>query len=193
MAKLDDYIIGQSDFNIISTNKLKINNIIPNCGVLIKKTLFYKVGWYDPHVIMSRVCDWDLWQRIINYTDIVYAPIIVAKEYGINREDSLGNTRIFNVNAVTEYKHHSKRLERLKLENIMEYEIDILPSNSSQCLNFYLVEILKHNHRKLLKKTKSISSQEGYIYILTNDSIPSIELAFDCLEQDIDKKICICP
>jgi len=184
-VKLGEFILGQANPKYISKASLLLVNTIPNPGVLIKKTLFEKVGWYDPHVIMARNNDWDLWKRILEYTDIVTIPTVVADEHGPFTLDSLGNTRVLNQDAVNEYSSMEGRVENLRLKNILEYKIDDLPSTCSLSLKFYLYEILKFNHRHLLNN----ENLEGYIYVACNCVIASVSLPFDALENDLAGRI----
>lgn len=68
-------------------------NSIPNGAVLCQRTFFDKYGLYDPHLILRRICDWDLWLRaLIQGAFIVSVPQPLGVEKGVNSTQSLGNT-----------------------------------------------------------------------------------------------------
>ena len=53
-------LLGDWDFNYAL---LKGGNKIPHCAVLHSRRLAGETGLYDPHILLRRVFDWDLWLR----------------------------------------------------------------------------------------------------------------------------------
>src|SRR5947209_16778807 len=39
-------------------------NVIPNCVTLVPRHVHETLGWLDPHILLKRNCDWDMWTRI---------------------------------------------------------------------------------------------------------------------------------
>lgn len=68
------------------------NNHIPNVGVMLRKDVIETVGWYDPHVLLSRFYDWDLWRRIAKHYRIGFIPQVIAEEFGASLDDAIGHT-----------------------------------------------------------------------------------------------------
>lgn len=71
--------------------KMKAANYIGNCGVMLSRRAVELVGWYDPHVVVKRTCDWDLWMRIgKKRLPIYHCDKVVGLEHGEGQADSLG-------------------------------------------------------------------------------------------------------
>lgn len=77
-------------FDTQNLSNLETTNCIANSSVIIKKEVFYKVGLYDPHILLARTCDWDLWRRISKHYTIYNIPILIGSEFGNTTKDSLG-------------------------------------------------------------------------------------------------------
>ena len=54
---------------------LSYHNFITNGSFLVPRTVLDDVGLYDPHVLATRLCDWDLWRRIHRRYPITLADI----------------------------------------------------------------------------------------------------------------------
>ncbi len=68
-------------------------NSIPNGAVLCQRSFFEHYGLYDPHLLLRRVCDWDLWLRSLRLgAQIITIPQVVGTEKGLKSAQSLGNT-----------------------------------------------------------------------------------------------------
>ena len=66
------------------------NNHIPNACVMLRRQAVERFGWYDPHVLMKRFCDWDLWLRIGSTRAPTFVAEVLAHEFGTGLPDSLG-------------------------------------------------------------------------------------------------------
>ena len=71
--------------------KLKIANFIANNAVLHSQSLIDTVGMYDPHLLMRRHCDHDLWLRMARLVQPTWCNEIVAS-VSIAEQHSLGTT-----------------------------------------------------------------------------------------------------
>ena len=81
----------------------KGNNHIANVATLVTRKAVEAVGWYDPHVILKRFCDWDLWTRIWKVFGCAFVDEITADEYGTGLADSLGNTHTLFPSVILKY------------------------------------------------------------------------------------------
>ncbi|PWT99203.1 MAG: hypothetical protein C5B53_05685 [Candidatus Melainabacteria bacterium] len=80
--------LGEYAFNLA---RLSEYNYLGHAGVILRRSTVDQVGWLDPHVLVKRTCDWDLWMRIGRKNlQIVHCPYLVAFENGVNQPDSLG-------------------------------------------------------------------------------------------------------
>jgi Glycosyl transferase family 2 len=78
-------------------------NVIPNVGVLLRRKVLETIGWYDPHVILKRLCDWDLWQRIAKRYPIEFVDEVLAIENGRRLPDSIGRRFSWDEALISRY------------------------------------------------------------------------------------------
>lgn len=112
----------------ITIEILLLINVIANGGVLCKRIFFEKYGLYDPHLIMRRVCDWDLWTRAVKLGAIIqHIKATVGIEHGPVSPVSLGNTVHLDFKLYTAYaiddRNLVKRVASLLPQTINEYDI----------------------------------------------------------------------
>lgn len=74
----------------VSAN-LWMENCIGESSVLLHREVLETVGLHDPHLSLTRICDWDLWLRITEQYEFVATGIIFTFEHGTTQLDSLGN------------------------------------------------------------------------------------------------------
>jgi glycosyltransferase involved in cell wall biosynthesis len=72
-----------------SAQELKIENCIGNSAALLRRSVVTDVGYYDPHVILKRASDWDLWLRVWNKYPTAFVSEVVVDEFGPQLADSL--------------------------------------------------------------------------------------------------------
>src|SRR5256885_2305075 len=72
-------------------------------SILAPRAILEDVGLFDPHVAAARLCDWDLWRRILKKYPIHRTPVFMGIEYGHTRADSLENTYPLFEEALQEY------------------------------------------------------------------------------------------
>src|SRR5262249_4901311 len=67
-------------------------NTIPNGGVLCRRAFFEKYGLYDPHILLRRICDWDLWLRAFTLgASFQHLDVGAATQHGLVSKNSMGN------------------------------------------------------------------------------------------------------
>lgn len=71
-------------------------NMIANGGVVLHREVIENVGLYDPHLSLTKTCDWDFWQRIVSQYEFHETGIFSGTEYGATQDDSLGNSISIN-------------------------------------------------------------------------------------------------
>jgi glycosyltransferase involved in cell wall biosynthesis len=96
------------------------DNFIPNVCVVLPRSTIERVGWYDPHVLLKRLCDWDLWHRISLAYEIGFVDEVLATEYGFGLAGSLGRTSDVERDLVMRYAA-TMRNERL-MPSKLSYE-----------------------------------------------------------------------
>jgi len=121
------------------------HNDIPNVGVLLPRSTIERFGWYDPHVLLKRLCDWDLWARIAQEAEIGFVDQVVAIEHGPRLPESLGRTNLLDSSLALRYSRTSRndRLQPEQLQHSDAFRRDILTditSDETRDLEYILFE-----------------------------------------------------
>lgn len=101
---------------------LLAKNHIQNGSIILAREVIETVGLYDPHMALTRLCDWDLWKRVFDEYEFFETGISAGKEQGVSLPDSLGNS--YKMNYWISAEREQSRDKKL-----------LLPSN------FHLIEI----------------------------------------------------
>jgi hypothetical protein len=72
--------------------QLRQSNSLSNSAVMVRRSVIDVVGCCDPHIILKRVCDWDLWLRIFRKFATHFVPEVLSDEFGPQLPDSLGRS-----------------------------------------------------------------------------------------------------
>jgi len=117
----------------IPHKQLLFYNFLANASFLVPRSILDDVGLYDPHIAASRLCDWDLWRRILRKYQINRVPILIGHEYGNTRDDSLGNTYPLIEESMQEY-FGADRNFALRSDNFPDLDVWQMPPCSSVLL-----------------------------------------------------------
>lgn len=102
-------------------------NSIPNVCALVPRASIERVGWYDPHVLLKRLCDWDLWLRIAREFDIGFVDRILATEHGVGLPGSLGRMHQANNELSVRYAHTQRNVrlapEKLEIADAFRHDL----------------------------------------------------------------------
>lgn len=110
---------------------LSYTNRIANGGVILARETIETVGLYDPHVALTRLCDWNLWKRISQKYEWFATGFLAGAEYGVLQKDSLGNSyNRFDHWTYAEREHFQER-EAFLPSNFGGIEIDEVTSDNS--------------------------------------------------------------
>ena len=92
MGERDYIVLG--DGEKFDTNYLLAKNYISTGSVVMHRSLFHdpKIGVYDPHVSLTRLCDWNLWKRLAQYYNFEATGILAGKEKRGTRSESLAKS-----------------------------------------------------------------------------------------------------
>jgi glycosyltransferase involved in cell wall biosynthesis len=100
-------------------------NEIANNSVLVARRLFELHGLYDPHVGMRRLCDWDLWLRLIAHAPFVPVDRLVSRVPFVSDPTAIGVTAPLDL-PVVRYLLSIPRNEVLSLGRWHDDEVDAL-------------------------------------------------------------------
>lgn len=103
-------------------------NTIPNGGVLCRTDFFDRYGLYDPHILLRRICDWDLWLRAAHLgARFQHLDIVAATEHGLVSENSIGNTIAWDVKVAYGYMfdtmRYAERAAQLRPSEIARFDV----------------------------------------------------------------------
>jgi glycosyltransferase involved in cell wall biosynthesis len=101
--------------------RLVRGNFFANSSVLHPITLFEIAGMYDPHVLIRRLSDYDLWLRFGAVADFVFVDAVVSKIQD-NQPNSLGRSTPLDYTLTRRYLA-TERNEALKPGAIRSYDV----------------------------------------------------------------------
>ncbi len=159
-------------------DNLEITNSIGNISIIFKKDILETVGYFDPHVCLSRLTDWDFITRVKRKFYLIETGILFAKEYGVTQKNSLGNSYLVNLLAVDEYLKIPNREKRLLLNDYEEINIFSEEENSSYNFSSEIKKLLdffknKYWLSEFQNKHKEINFFDDNIAVLCSGSISS--------------------
>ncbi|MGH7341896.1 MAG: glycosyltransferase family 2 protein, partial [Candidatus Rokuibacteriota bacterium] len=125
--------VGRLGERRVSCELLAFDNHLGNSGVVLARAVVDDVGFYDPHIAVVRLCDWDLWRRIAREYPIFREDVLVGRELGAGRPDSLGRTYPVYGEAVREYCNRRRNAE-LRPGAFEGVDVWAMPPAASACL-----------------------------------------------------------
>lgn len=181
---------------------LQIGNFIANGALVLHRDVLETVGLYDPHLSLTRNCDYDLLRRIAEHYDIIQTGIYFTKEYGNLLSDSLGNS-LKSDQMVSEEYMRIFRNDRLLPACFGEYDILDLHGGRSRYFVDAMVEYTAQYKEKQwfdpndaamlrLHAEDAVNPDIRYILVVTNDVTASVTLSFLRLFRDGEHVVKIC-
>jgi rhamnosyltransferase len=82
-----------------------------------------RVGVYDPHILIRRLCDWDQWLRIAKVGSIGHTDVLIGEATGLTTTDSLGRTASID-QRLTEVYMSLDRDALLLPDRVLSYPVD---------------------------------------------------------------------
>lgn len=145
---------GQADMNVGNSSilmgekcdpeTLRYRNPVPNVATLTHRDVFTSIGWFDPHVILKRINDYDFWVRASVKFDFTFIPKSLACEDGCNLQDSLGNSVSLFSDVARVYMSEDRNLY-LAISNRESWDPFRIPqSSSARDKDRYLLAIFEH-------------------------------------------------
>lgn len=175
-SKLESYILGECTPEL---ELLYTFNMIPNGTVMCRKDFFDNYGLYDPHVSMTRLCDWELWLRAV-YLGAKLKKVnnILSTEYGPSMIGSLG--RSINLDykitqsLITDPKTFQLRRKKLIPQHYKEYDckdykiLDSYYRNDAE-KEFLFENVIRHYDPDIMTLNyEGIVTEKERLLIVTN-------------------------
>ena len=168
LYSLRGVVLPRLGAGVVNETTLRSHNFVPNNAVLIRRRVFETVGWYDPHIVIARLCDWDLWRRIARHFTIEAVDVAVGTEYGPLLSDSLGRSYGMDPWAIAEWTSRDNRDEALRIENYALYDIAAAPQSCSTRLRESIVESLQAHPLRAWGDTSDASRVYPRLLVVTS-------------------------
>lgn len=162
---------------------LHVTNFIGNSSVLVHRHVLETVGLYDPHVIMIRSCDWDLWKRIIQRFPVAYVDVQVSFENSDTRADTLGRTVSIDLQRDMEYSARDRN-DRLVPDAFPDFDVLNVIGPDSGRLRAYARSILAERQRDgHLQRLPRVARAKRIVFLY--DQGPATHLLFHQLPAEL--------
>lgn len=146
-SETNSFLLGQFP---LTEEFLSHLNTIPNGSVICRKDFFQTYGLYDPHLMIRRICDWDLWLRAFKLgARLVHLNEALSKEYGPASPVSIGSSVKWDYKVAHSYMTDENimkdRTSRLKYPALLDFNVfeteTILPyvKNDSECAEHFKI------------------------------------------------------
>ncbi|MHC3823825.1 MULTISPECIES: glycosyltransferase family 2 protein [Pseudomonas] len=176
----------------ISSHNINSWNCISNNAVLVPRFILDDIGLYDPHILMTRLCDWDLWRRISRKYILRYVDVCVGEVGGPATDDSLGKTYALDTWA-SEEQMRQERDWSLRPENFEEYDIFALPDSAAHCTAIAVREMAVAHGRTRenfdISSSLSGSDDNRKVLVLTGNHDACTSIYFDFLPDEWKSRV----
>lgn len=115
--------LGDNPFNY---GLLKNMNRIANNSVMHHRVLCDIAGMYDPHILLRRFCDHDLWMRYGDVAEIISINKVVSHAF-ILQEGSLGKSVPISSMLIGRRYMETHRNSALTPKNFLDYDVTTIP------------------------------------------------------------------
>lgn len=137
------------------TEMNRANNHIPHVATLVRRGVFNRVGWFDPHFLLCRFYDWDMWRRIARQFPVAFVPKAVAEEFGTGLGDSFGRTYTLNRELMLKYAAHNRNALLLpaNMHRYSPYRLDLpfSPEEKRELMALALEHfVLRHDAERII-------------------------------------------
>jgi glycosyltransferase involved in cell wall biosynthesis len=148
--------LGGWDFNYA---ELMAENRIAHCGVLHSRELLNAVGLFDPHILMRRLSDYDMWRRLGRRAAFHRCSQTVARVHA-GLKHSVGSRAGLDVFLAYRYMA-TDRTTALSTHRLPDYDVDSLafigdPSERDRVRRRYVVPFFC-SHPRALTATERIT------------------------------------
>jgi glycosyltransferase involved in cell wall biosynthesis len=164
---------------------LRSNNYISNNSVLLHRSVLERVGLYDPHVCMARLCDWDLLRRIAEHYTVTAVEVAVGKVWGPSTTDSVGHTYLTEPWLSLEWMNRD-RDERLRPDRFEDYDVLAVPEDLSREARLAIEDLIPQFRTRSWFPAPAVpppaptpTLPEGHILVVVASYAHSVTLCFD--------------
>ena len=168
-------------------SRLSCTNRIGNGAVVLHREVLEYVGLYDPHLSLTRLCDWDLWRRVSRKYLLMATHVLAGDEWGATQSDSLRNSLKMDQWCAFE-RMNLDRNEMLRPENFLECDIGYIPPRSTQLfrdyMNIFWSQYEKKSWYRRPDEPLAAKGSVKYIAVIVQELNASSYLTFERLDQN---------
>ncbi len=170
-------------------------NYISNNAVMLHRSVIETVGFYDPNIAITRLCDYDLWRRCAQHYTLHNSDFSVGTITGPATADSLGHT--YSMERWLSYEWMGlARNEQLLPCNFAEVDVLHSPQELSLASLQALSEIQEQFKTRawypLAPRAIPVRNPvipDGYILVIVASHDASVSLYFEGLRDGIQRRI----
>jgi len=167
---------------------LQSNNYIANNSILHPKAVFELCGLFDPHVVIRRLSDYDLWLRMARFIPFVWVDRTVSRVFG-GEKNSLAEadgTVLKQYGKLRKYIE-TDRCDSLKPANIDDYEVDEL----ALCRNAFTQREIDELNRKAIipyrsRTTYYLTEEQRHMGNISRPALRTLGLSKGAYSTSID-------
>ena len=172
-----------------SQDALRAGNFVPNNGVLLRRSVIDEVGFYDPHVLLARVCDWDLWRRIAARFELKCVDVLTAQVDGNIVGDSLFATYDLDAWATEEWMR-TERNHRLTPQAMPDYDVTAVDHAHARSTQAACVSLARrHGSQRSWPVERHHAVDNFAVLVVVTDYDASTSLCFDLLGEPFSGRI----
>jgi glycosyltransferase involved in cell wall biosynthesis len=165
-------------------------NFIANSGVLVPRSFLEEFGLYDCHIGMRRLCDWDLWIRLIRHVPFVATGGLVTRVHVPADPSALRLTAPSDFRLVR-FLMALPRDELLSLARWRDYEIDALCVAGAEIPRGLRRRLVEEQIRPYYERQRTLGSLDGKPPYLATEP-PSGARILACLQHGLYPSSVLC-
>lgn len=124
----DDYIAYGDPALGYDADSLYTKNRIATCSVMLHRSVFEEIGFFDPNLVLTKDYPWDMWLRIADNYEFKASGIFCGNDISVTQRESLARSMSYSRWCI--YEQMNKQRE-LSLEHYPDIHIDEMPLRSS--------------------------------------------------------------
>lgn len=177
-----------------SFDQLPFGSSLSNGSALVHREVFERVGYFDPHILNSRLNDWDFWRRASQVFDFEFVDYVVGTEFGAHDTASLGNNHELTSWITLEWIE-SRRDDLLRPANYPLFDVVSVPETSSKEMKEYSPSLFRRKFGHLIDTSNSsvktavdIENSDISIAVVMGAIDTSSQLTFDYMPENVRQK-----
>ena len=153
----EEQILPNVEVNLLT---LSYQNRIANNSVLLPRPLLDRYGLYDPHLGMRRLCDWDLWLRLVRHAPCVALDRRVSRVNVAADPESIGSSAPADV-PLFRYLNAIPRDHLLLPARWRDYQVDALRVGEVEVIKGFRERLERDHVRPFQERFHQTAQQDS--------------------------------